>query len=78
MTQLYPNDFDEALSCELDTFIINVHDDERFPDLRRIGELSRKLLQTKKYFSFRCVYLLVKLALLLKVFTSTVERHSQL
>jgi len=38
MAQLYPDDFDElgieALSCELDTFIINVHDDERFSDLR--------------------------------------------
>ena len=32
MAQLYPDDFDvlgvEALSCELDNFIINVHDDE--------------------------------------------------
>lgn len=56
MAQLYPNNFDEfdieALSCELDTFIINVHDEERFSDLRGISELSRKLLQTKKYLSF--------------------------
>jgi len=78
MAQLDPDDFEElgieALNCELDTFIINVHDDERFPDLRRIGELSRKLLQTKNYLSFPRLYLLVKLALLLKVSTSTVER----
>ena len=56
MAQLYPNDFDElgieAFSCELDTFIINVHDDERFSDLRGTGELSRKMLQMKKYLSF--------------------------
>jgi len=76
--QLYPDDFDElgieALSCELDTFIINVHDDERFSDLKGIGELSRKLLQTKKHMSFPHLYLLVKLPLLLLVSTSTVER----
>ena len=54
MTQLYPNDFDElgikALSCELDTFIVNVHDDRRFSNLKGIGELSKKLLQMKKHF----------------------------
>jgi len=65
MARLYPDDFDElgieALSCELDTFIINGHDDERFSDLRGIGELSRKLLQTKKHISFPHLYLLVKL-----------------
>ena len=78
MAQLYPNDFDElgieTLSCELDTFIINVHDDERFYDLKGIGELSRKLLQTKMHMSFPHLYLLLKLALILPVFTSTVER----
>ena len=80
MAQLYPNDFDElgieALSCELDTFIINVHDDKRFSNLRGIGELSRKLLQTKKNTSFPHLYLLVKLALLLPISTSIVERVS--
>jgi len=78
MAQLYPADFDglgiEALSCELDTFIINVHDDERFSELRRIGELLRKLFQTKKHMSFPPLYLVVQLALPLPVSTSTVER----
>ena len=78
MAQLYPDDFDElgieTLSCELDTFIVNVHDDERFSDLRGKGDLSRKLLQMKKYLSFPRLYLLVKLALILSVSTSTVER----
>jgi len=72
------HDFDElgieALSCELDTFIINVHDDGRFSDLRGIDELSRKLLQTKKNMSFPYLYLLVKLALFLPFSTATVER----
>ena len=78
MARLYPDDFDElgieALSCKLDTFIINVHDDERFSELRRIGELLRKLFQTKKHMSFPHLYLLVKLALVLPVSTSIIER----
>jgi len=40
MAQLYLDDFDElgieALSCELDTFIINVYDDESFSDVRKL------------------------------------------
>jgi len=78
MARLCPDDFDElgieTLSCELDTFIINVHDDERFSDLKGIGELLRKLLQMKKHMSFPHLYLLLKLALILPVSTSTVER----
>ena len=58
----------------MNLILFNVHDDERFSDLRGIGELSRKLLQTKKYLSFPRLYLLVKLALLLPVSTSTVEK----
>jgi len=76
MTQLYPDDSDElgieALCCELGTFIIGMHYDGRFSDLRRIGELSRKLLQMKKHLSIPRLYLFVKLALLLPISTSTV------
>jgi len=73
MVQLYPGDFAElgieALSCELSTFIINMHDDVRFFDLKGIGELSRKLLQTEKYMNLPHLCLLMKLALLLPIFT---------
>ena len=81
MAQLYPDDFDElgieALSCELNTFIINVHDEERFFDLRGIGELSRKLLQTKKHMNFLHLYLLVKLALLYQFPLQLLKGYSQ-
>jgi len=78
MNQLYLGDFDELVieepNCDLDTFIIHVHDNEGFSDLRGIGKLLMKLLQTKKHMSFPHLYLLVKLALLLSVFTLIVER----
>ena len=48
--------------------------DDRFVDLTSIGELSRKLVQTKKHRVYHLVYLLVRLALLLPVATTTVER----
>ena len=39
-----------------------------------LGELSRKLVQTKKHLSFSNLHLLLKLALILPVSTATVER----
>jgi len=81
MGQLYPDDFNElgieALSCELNTFIINVHDDGRFSNLRGIGALLRKLLQTKKHMGFPHLYLLMKLALLLLVLLQLLKGYSQ-
>jgi len=78
MAELSPNDFDdlaiEAVACELDTFIANVHDDVRLPNMMTLGELSRKLFQTKKYLSFPNLHLLLKLTLILLVSTATVER----
>jgi len=52
----------------------NVHADGRFFDLREIGELSKKLLQTKKHMRSPHLYLLAKLALILPVSTSSIER----
>ena len=82
MAQLYPIDFDElgieALSSEINTFIINMHHgihyDGRFFDLRGIDELSKILFQTKKHLNFPRLYLLVKLVLILPVSPSSVER----
>jgi len=78
MARLYPDDFDdlaiEALDCELDTFIGNVHDDVRLANMTGLAEFSRKLVQTKKHLSFPHLHLLLKLALILPVSTATVER----
>ncbi|KAL7230409.1 hypothetical protein ACSBR2_008819 [Camellia fascicularis] len=44
-----------------------------FPN-SEIGDLTRKLVETKKDIVYPLVYLLVKLALILPVATATVER----
>jgi len=76
MAKLYPNNFDdlaiEALACELDTFMANVHDDVRLSNMMGLGELSRKLVQTKKHLHFPNIHLLLKLALISSK-TATVE-----
>ncbi|XP_049378401.1 uncharacterized protein LOC125843234 [Solanum stenotomum] len=79
MTELYPDDFDgsniRALKNQLVNYIIDVRDiDERFSNLGGLGELSRKLVETKKHLTYSLVFLLVKFALLLPVATATVER----
>ncbi|XP_049373963.1 uncharacterized protein LOC125839009 [Solanum verrucosum] len=79
MAELYPDDFDgsnmRALEIQLVNYIIDVCDiDERFSDLGGLGELSRKLVETKKHLTYSLVFLLVKFALLLPIATATVER----
>ncbi|XP_016574231.2 uncharacterized protein LOC107871887 [Capsicum annuum] len=79
MAKLYPDDFDEfnmrVLENQLVNYIIDVHDiDKRFSNLGRLGELSRKLVETKKHLTYPLIFLLVKFALLLPVATASVER----
>ncbi|XP_049369926.1 uncharacterized protein LOC125834815 [Solanum verrucosum] len=79
MAELYPDDFDgsnmRALENQLVNYIIDVRDiDERFSNLGGLGELSRKLVETKKHLTYSLVFLLVKFALLLPVATAIVER----
>ncbi|XP_049372493.1 uncharacterized protein LOC125837404 [Solanum verrucosum] len=79
MAELYTDDFDEsnmrALENQLVYYIIDVRDiDERFSNLGGLGELSRKLAETKKHLNYSLVFLLVKFALLLPVATATIER----
>ncbi|KAG5622098.1 hypothetical protein H5410_007316 [Solanum commersonii] len=80
MAELYPDDFDgsimRALENQLVNYIIDVRDiDERFSNLGGLGELSRKLVETKKHLTYSLVFLLVKFALLLHVATATIERR---
>ncbi|XP_059310239.1 uncharacterized protein LOC132061435 [Lycium ferocissimum] len=79
MAERYPDDFDEfsmgALKNQLASYIIDVRDlDERFSDLKRLCDLSKRLVQTKKHSNYPLVFRLVKLALLLPVATASVER----
>ncbi|XP_023729570.1 uncharacterized protein LOC111877281 [Lactuca sativa] len=48
--------------------------DERFKNLKGIGNLAKMMVETNKHTIYPMVYLLLKLALTLSVATSTVER----
>ncbi|XP_070004775.1 uncharacterized protein [Nicotiana sylvestris] len=79
MAELYPDDFDEnimiTLENQLATYIVDVYDiDERFSNLKGLGDLSEKLVKTKKHLNYLFVFCLVKFTLLLSVATTTVER----
>ncbi|KAM3218436.1 hypothetical protein P3L10_022966 [Capsicum annuum] len=79
MAKLYADDFDEfnmrVLENQIVNYIIDVRDiDKRFSNLGRLGELSRKLVETKKHLTYPLVFFLVKFALLLPIATAPVER----
>ncbi|KDO39207.1 hypothetical protein CISIN_1g040941mg [Citrus sinensis] len=78
LDEFNPNGFSPmdllALETQLDVYITDVGSDNKFSGLKRTGELARKLVETKKYKLYSLVYLLVTLALILPVATTTVER----
>jgi hypothetical protein len=62
------------LELQLDTYIDYMREDDRFKCLNNMGELSIKLVETKKHDLYDLVYLLLKLVLILPVATVSVER----
>lgn len=62
-----------TLKNQLANYIANAHVDERFSNLNRIDELSQRMVKTKKHSIYQLVHLLLKLALILFVTTTTVE-----
>ncbi|PIN18235.1 Tam3-transposase (Ac family) [Handroanthus impetiginosus] len=78
LAKLYPHDFSSvellALDAQLENYILDMRSDSDFDELTSIGELSKKLVKTRKHIVYPLVYLLVKLALILPVATATVER----
>ena len=78
LAKFYPEDFSVmeciSLKQQLDIYIDNVRGDERFADLKHLGDLSRLMVETKKHLSQPLVYRLLKLSLTLPVATATVER----
>ncbi|KAL7175372.1 hypothetical protein ACSBR2_029051 [Camellia fascicularis] len=63
-----------ALNNHFQNYIIDMHSSNEFSELKGIGDLSRKLVETKMDFVYPLVCLLVKLALILPVAIATVER----
>ncbi|KAJ9541079.1 hypothetical protein OSB04_027585 [Centaurea solstitialis] len=76
--RFYPNDFSEIellmLDDQLETYILDMQTSADFSDLKGIGDLARKMVETKKDKVYTLVYMLIKLALILPVATATVER----
>ena len=63
-----------ALETQFDVYIMDVSSNNKFSGLKWIGELARKLVETKKDQLYSLVYLLVTLALILPIAAVTVER----
>lgn len=78
LANFYPNDFSSTdlmrLSFQLDNFIDDMRSDDKFKGLKNLGELSTKLIETRKHDIYNLVCLLLKLVLLLPVATTSVER----
>ncbi|XP_071732575.1 uncharacterized protein [Rutidosis leptorrhynchoides] len=79
LSEMYPMDFNQAerdlLKHELGIYYDVVHRDPRFANLKGIAELFRLMVETDKHLSYRYVYRLLKLVLVLPVATTTVERY---
>ncbi|XP_039026246.1 uncharacterized protein LOC120159751 [Hibiscus syriacus] len=78
LAELYPDEFTSvdrlALDDQLDNYIVDMRRDDRFWVLKDMGELSMKLVETKKHQVYQQVYLLIKLVLILPVATASVEK----
>ena len=78
LAKFYPDDFSfmECISLEqqLGIFIDNIRHDQRFKDLKSLGDLAYTMVETHKHIAYPLVYRLLKLVLTLSVATATVER----
>ena len=78
LAKFYPSDSSEtdvlALDNQLQTYIVDMCSNDEFLELKGIGDLARKMVETNKDVIYPLVYLLVKLLLTLPIATATVER----
>ncbi|XP_047270531.1 zinc finger MYM-type protein 1-like [Capsicum annuum] len=79
LAKCYPNEFDDGklrdLSFQLDTFIIHMRGGNfKFSNLQGIHDLAKALVEANLVETYSLVYLLVKLALILPVAMTTMER----
>ena len=63
-----------ALDNQLYPYIVDMRSNDEFFELKGIGDLARKMVETNKDVIYLLVFLLVKLVLTLLVATVTVER----
>uniref|UniRef100_A0A0D3C1Q1 TTF-type domain-containing protein n=1 Tax=Brassica oleracea var. oleracea TaxID=109376 RepID=A0A0D3C1Q1_BRAOL len=78
LSEFYPEGFSHmeqmTLEHQLGLYIDNIREDERFANLKNLGDLACMMVETKKHLSHPLVYRLLKLVLTLPVATATVER----
>jgi len=78
LAKLYLDDFGSTnlrdLRAQLNMYIADVREDNRFFNLNTISELAQKMVETGKTHRYALVYQLLKLVLVLPVATATVER----
>ncbi|GAV82286.1 Dimer_Tnp_hAT domain-containing protein, partial [Cephalotus follicularis] len=78
LAQFYPFEFSAVnlmpLDNQLETYIIDIRTSCKFSNIKGIGGLAKKLVETKKDIVYPLVYLLLKLTLILPVATASVER----
>ena len=78
LANFYPSDFYEtdvlAFDNQLQTYIVDIRSNDEFLELKGIGDLARKMVETNKNVIYPLVYFLVKLVLTLLVVTTTMKR----
>ncbi|PKU78639.1 hypothetical protein MA16_Dca014904 [Dendrobium catenatum] len=62
------------LDNQIENFIVDMRSSDAFMNLKGLGELAQKLVETRKHDIFPLMFSLIKLALILPIATSTVER----
>nr|KAJ0226558.1 hypothetical protein LSAT_V11C100039590 [Lactuca sativa] len=77
MAKFYLNEFPmhdhRTLRANLENYIIDVSGDEKFNNLKGIANMAKMMVEANKHTINLMVYLLLKLALIFPVATSTVE-----
>ena len=78
LSEFYPENFNHmermTLEHRLGLYIDNIREDERFANLKDLGDLVCMMVETKKHLSHPQVSRLLKLVLTLLVATTTVEK----
>ncbi|XP_025677429.1 uncharacterized protein [Arachis hypogaea] len=78
LVEFYPHEFSStkllALYSQIENFILDMRLDDQLSNINGISGLSQKLVETKKHIVNLLVFLILKLALILPVATTSVER----
>ncbi|XP_073152995.1 uncharacterized protein [Henckelia pumila] len=78
LAQFYPKDFSPiqllSLPDQLENFVMDMRMNFEASELQGLGDISRKMVQTRRDVAYPLVYKLVTLALILPVATATVQR----